>query len=111
MNVALLPGDRFSPAGAGSPQGHIGSITYEMIFPSLALADFGMYTGPLQTSQQDPKHCQAGHVLRLCGGELSLSWSCNIFESKTFTTDMSYLFLGEALGWDCTSVECKKTLN
>lgn len=109
VNVVLLPGDRFFTAGAGCPQGHTGSVTHKTIFPSPVLADFGMYVGPLQTSKQDLKHCPAGRVLMLRGGELSLSWACNVFESKTFATDTSYLFLGEALGRDCTSVEYKKT--
>lgn len=98
VNAVLLLGDSFFTGGAGSPQGHsyrAGRVHYPwngFLQPSSAWS--WDVDGPFAGNQQDPKHCQAGDVLRLCGGELSLSWACNIWENKTFTTDITYLFSG-----------------
>lgn len=75
-----------------------GSITHEIIFLITDLEEVGMLMGLLQANKQDVKHCQAGYILGLHGGELSMLWACNILENKTFTTDISYLFLREVLG-------------
>lgn len=73
---------------------------------SPAMAEVGILMGPLQASRQDPKHC--GAVLVLRGRQLSLSWACSVWENKTFTADISYLFLAEVFGWDCSWSRTKR---